>query len=139
MYYCKEHPPGISIIFRWRSFPYFLPREQFFSWIVVIIFQACQSVSLSYIYLGFLSNCKKRFYCVLSPSKFISLRFSDSFQSWFYFFNIYKGHSIKKMNFAWGFVFLKEINIDDTFHVLEDCQHEIHDWPLLPEHFFYQS
>ena len=48
--------------------------------------------------------------------------------------NFYKGHSIKKMNIAKGAgnrkqftdaTFFKKINSDRSFHVTEDCQHDL--------------
>ena len=50
----------------------FLPREQFFSRIVVIFFLAWRSVFLFHTYLDVSSNCICRFFCVLRPSKFLS-------------------------------------------------------------------
>ena len=35
--------------------------------------------------------------------------------------------------------FFKEINTNEFFHVLKDCQHDLHYWPLRAELFLYQS
>ena len=55
-WYCKELPREILIILM-LNFS-FLLHEQFFSWIVVIIFLVCLSVLLFHTYLDFSSNYK---------------------------------------------------------------------------------
>ena len=52
---------------------FFVLHKQFFSWVVLIIFLACLSVFLFHTYLDFSNDCKSRFYCVLGPSKFLSV------------------------------------------------------------------